>query len=33
MDVKTGEILALTSYPEYNSQVLTDGQNKTLINK
>lgn len=25
MDVKTGEILALTSYPEYNSQKLADG--------
>jgi penicillin-binding protein 2 len=33
MDVNNGEILALTSYPEYNSQVLTDGQNKTLIDK
>ncbi len=25
MDVKTGEVLALTSYPEYSSQVMTDG--------
>ena len=25
MDVKTGELLALTSYPEYSSQALTDG--------
>lgn len=33
MDVKTGEILALTSYPEYNSQVLTDGKDKVKINK
>jgi penicillin-binding protein 2 len=33
MDVASGEILALTSYPEYNSQILTDGQNKTAINK
>jgi len=33
MDVNSGEVLALTSYPEYNSQVLTDGQNKELINK
>ncbi len=33
MDVKTGEILALTSYPEYNSQILTDGQDKSKINK
>jgi len=33
MDVNTGEVLALTSYPEYNSQVLTDGKNNTAINK
>jgi penicillin-binding protein 2 len=33
MDVTSGEILALTSYPEYNSQILTDGQDKTKINK
>lgn len=32
MDVNTGEILSLTSYPEYNSQILTDGTNKTAIN-
>jgi penicillin-binding protein 2 len=32
MDVKTGEILAMTSYPEYNSQIMTDGQNKSVIN-
>ncbi|MFA5934877.1 MAG: penicillin-binding transpeptidase domain-containing protein [Candidatus Paceibacterota bacterium] len=32
MDVNTGEILALTSFPEYNSQVLTDGVDKNLIN-
>jgi penicillin-binding protein 2 len=25
MDVTTGEVLALTSYPEYSSQVMTDG--------
>jgi len=25
MDVKTGEVIAMTSYPEYSSQVLTDG--------
>jgi len=25
MDIKTGEVLALTSYPEYSSQVMTDG--------
>lgn len=33
MDVNNGEVLALTSYPEYSSQVLTDGQNKTLIDR
>jgi penicillin-binding protein 2 len=33
MNVETGEILAMTSYPEYNSQVLTDGQDKTKISK
>lgn len=33
MDVATGEVLALTSYPEYDSQVLTDGQDKASINR
>jgi penicillin-binding protein 2 len=33
MDVANGEILAMTSYPEYNSQILTDGQDKALINR
>lgn len=33
MDVENGEILVFTSYPEYNSQILTDGQNKEKINK
>ena len=32
MDVTNGEVLALTSYPEYNSQILTDGVDKTKIN-
>lgn len=32
MDVKSGEVLALTSYPEYNSQILTDGGNSSAIN-
>ncbi|MDD4803659.1 MAG: penicillin-binding transpeptidase domain-containing protein [Candidatus Pacebacteria bacterium] len=32
MDVNTGEILALTSFPEYDSQVMTDGTNKIAIN-
>jgi len=33
MDVNTGEVLALTSYPEYNSQVLTDGTDVKTINQ
>lgn len=33
MDINTGEVLSMVSYPEYNSQVLTDGKNNTLINK
>jgi penicillin-binding protein 2 len=32
MDVNTGEILTMTSYPEYDSQILTDGNNKNIIN-
>jgi penicillin-binding protein 2 len=32
MDVNSGEVLAMTSYPEYNLQALTDGQDITLIN-
>ncbi len=32
MDVQTGEMLADTSYPEYNSEILSQGQDKTLIN-
>jgi len=33
MDVKTGEVLSLTSYPEYNPQILTDGSDtKTIQN-
>ncbi len=31
MDVNTGEILAMTSYPEYDSQILTDGSNSSAI--
>lgn len=31
MDVKTGEIIAMTSYPEYEPQVLTDGKDASLI--
>jgi penicillin-binding protein 2 len=31
MNVETGEVLALTSFPEYSSQVLTDGDNHDII--
>ncbi len=31
MDINTGEILALTSYPEYSSQTMTAGKNKAAI--
>src|SRR3989339_159639 len=31
MDVETGELLALTSFPEYESGVISDGTNKKLI--
>ncbi len=31
MNVKTGELLAYTSYPEYNPQVMTDGDDTALI--
>jgi penicillin-binding protein 2 len=31
MDVKTGEILAEVTYPEYDNQVLTDGSDKQTI--
>lgn len=31
MDVETGELLALTSYPEYNSNIVSDGSNKKVI--
>ena len=33
MDINTGEILSMTNYPEYSSQVLSDGQNKEMINR
>lgn len=33
MDVNNGEILAMTSYPEFNSQIMTDGQDKESISK
>jgi len=31
MDVHTGEILAMTSFPEYSSQIMTDGGNSKAI--
>lgn len=32
MDINTGELLVATSYPEYDSQVLSDGADSALIN-
>jgi len=32
MDIKTGELLSLTSYPEFSSEILTQGKDKTAIN-
>ncbi len=32
MDVNTGEILAMATYPEYNSQIMTDGKDADAIN-
>ena len=32
MDITNGEVLAAVNYPEYSSQVLTDGDNTKLIN-
>ncbi len=31
MDLKTGELFALTSYPEYDSEILSDGANREAI--
>jgi len=31
MDVRTGEVLAITSYPEYNPQLMSDGVEKSKI--
>ncbi len=31
MDAKTGEVIAITSYPEYSSQVMTDATDTPLI--
>lgn len=33
MDVRTGEIIALANFPEYESQIITDGTDKDKINK
>lgn len=33
MDVRTGEIIALVTYPEYDSQTFTDGADSVLIKK
>jgi penicillin-binding protein 2 len=32
MDIRTGELLALTSYPEYNSEILSEADNVSAIN-
>ncbi len=32
MNVNTGEVMAITSYPEYDSQILTDGSDVFAIN-
>jgi len=32
MDIKTGEVLAMTSYPEYDANILSAGVNKKVIN-
>lgn len=33
MDINTGEVISMTSYPEYNSQILTDGSDSASIKK
>jgi penicillin-binding protein 2 len=33
MDIKTGEMLVLTSYPEYNSNILSTGDDRETISK
>ena len=33
MDINSGEILALSSYPEFDSDILTSGKNEELIDK
>lgn len=33
MDIYTGEIMAMTSYPEYNAQIVSDGTQREIINE
>ncbi len=33
MDIKTGELIAITSYPEYNSEIISHGKDIKTINK
>ena len=33
MDLETGELIAMTSYPEFSPQVLTDGTSTAMINE
>ena len=33
MDIYTGEIVAMTSYPEYNAQIVSDGGQREIINE
>lgn len=32
MDITTGELLVATSFPEYDSKILSDGENREIIN-
>lgn len=32
MDIKTGELYAMTSYPEYNSEIISEGVDRETIN-
>ncbi len=32
MDIKTGELYAMTSYPEFNSEIISEGTDKAIIN-
>jgi penicillin-binding protein 2 len=33
MDVETGEIIALTSFPDYDQNIMTEGKDKSAINR